>query len=231
MSDLTPGPTSGLIASMTNLTFDSLCPKYRSEILALAKRYTGNPDEAEDLVQDTMVRAFRHWDNFKQETDDVERDVKVWLKKIVTNVFYTQWQRDQKRAQATEDYAQEVDETSEEESPEIECLRRVMNKLRPMYKEVLELHYINGLTYQEMADKLGIKFVQAQKRLYRARQYIKMYYEHMGVTPSRPVVRATPLEASKSPEPDSDGIDRVVGGDDTKPLRRRKALPDALSSR
>ena len=166
-------------------SFDSLCPKYRNDILALAKRYTNNVDEAEDLTQDTFIRAYRHWDNFKQETGDVERDVKVWLKKILTNTFYTQWQREKKRAAATEEYAQEIDESPEEESPEIERLRRVMNKLRPMYKEVLELHYINGLTYQEIADKLGIKFVQAQKRLYRARQYIKMYYEHMGINPSR----------------------------------------------
>lgn len=196
-------------------SFESLCPKYRNEIFGLAKRYTGNLDTAEDLTQDTFVRAFRHWDNFKQETDDIERDVKVWLKRILTNCFYTSWQRDQKKHAAMEEYFAELDETPEEPSQEVERLRRVMGKLRPMYKEVLEKHYIEGLSYQEIADQLGIKFVQVQKRLYRARQYIKHYYDLMGVeVPSGTTKHSASLKAPKSPQTDTDGVDGIVGGDD-----------------
>jgi RNA polymerase sigma-70 factor (ECF subfamily) len=212
-------------------SFNVLCPKYRTDILALAKRYTGSPDQAEDLVQDTYVRAFRHWDNFKQETDDIERDVKVWLKKILTNVFYTSWQRDQKRNNAMDEYATELDEVSDEPSEEVERLQRVMNKLRPMYKEVLQLHYIEGLSYQQIADQLNIKFVQVQKRLYRARQYIKMFYEHMGVSVPGAVVDTAPIKAPKRVEPEPDSVDSVVRRDDTKTFASGESIPNAETTR
>jgi RNA polymerase sigma-70 factor (ECF subfamily) len=224
------------------VTFDT-CLKHRPELLSLAKRYAGSADAAEDLTQDTLVRAFRHWDNFKQETDDVDRDVKVWLKRILTNVFYTSYQRDQRRAQAHEEYTQELDETcTEHPSEEAERVKRVMGKLRPMYKEVLEKHYIEGHSYQQIADELGIKFVQVQKRLYRARQYIKTFYEQAGLNVSRnpkasvggvsrPTKDPAPLEPTESPQTDTDGVDRVVTRDNGKPLRRRKAVPNSLTTR
>lgn len=216
--------------------FEDLCPKYRPELTSLAKRYTGQAHTADDLVQDTFLKAYRHWGTFTQESDDIERDVFVWLKRILTNSYYTEWQRDQKRAQISEEYIAEFDETSDEcESEETLRVKKVMDKLRPMYREVLDLHYLQDKSYQEIADLLGIKFVQVQKRLYRARQYIKTFYEQAGLNRTRkPLtmrVNPTTLEAPETEQSEADTVDCVMTGDDTKPLRRRKARPDAEAAR
>lgn len=159
-------------------TFDELCPQHRPALLNLARRYTGQESAAEDLTQETLLKAYRHWSLFKQETTDLNKDVKAWLKRILTNTFYTEWARDQKRHQMQEDFALEFTELPEDvSSEEHDRLHKVMDKLRPMYREVLDLHYMQDKSYQEIADQLNIKFVQVQKRLYRARQYVKTYYE------------------------------------------------------
>ena len=166
------------------VSFEQLTPIFRNDLLSLAKRYTGQEQTAEDLVQETYLKAYRHWDSFKQETDDVSRDVKFWLKKILTNTFYTEYQRDQKRSQMHEDFGIEFTEVSETHDNEVhERLHKVMDKLKPQYKEILDLHYMQDKSYNEIAQVLNIKFVQVQKRLYRARQYVKSYYEQKGLNP------------------------------------------------
>lgn len=222
--------------------FEDYCPQYRSELFSLARRYTGQEHTADDLVQETFLKAYRHWESFKQETTDIQRDVKVWLKKILTNTFFTEWQRDQRRSQSIEEYGTELDTSSdgEAESEETLRIRKVMDKLKPMYREVLDLHYLQDKSYQEIADLLDIKFVQVQKRLYRARQYIKTFYEQAGLNRSRrPLtkgalgvgVNPATLEATETEQSEADCVDAIVTGDDTKPLRRRKTRPDALASR
>jgi RNA polymerase sigma-70 factor, ECF subfamily len=217
------------------LDFEDFCPIYRPELFSLAKRYTGQDHTADDLVQETLLKAYRHWDNFKQETTDIQKDVKAWLKKILTNTFYTEWQRDQRRSQTTEEYGLELDTSPSEDFESEETLRvkKVMDKLRPMYREVLDLHYLQDKSYQEIADLLGIKFVQVQKRLYRARQYIKTFYEQAGLNRRRLPMRVNPtaLEPTQTEQSEADTVDCVVTGNDTKPLRRRKARPDADAAR
>jgi RNA polymerase sigma-70 factor, ECF subfamily len=220
-------------------SFEDLCPQHRPELVSFARRYTGNEFTAEDLVQEVMLKAFRHWKTgFKQETSDLNNDVRLWLKKILTNTFYTEWHRDQRRAEAYEEYATELDEGSySEESDEEARVKRVMAKLRPMYQEVLELHYVQGKSYQEIADTLNIKFVQVQKRLYRARQYIKTFYEQAGLNVSRGPLRGTvrvnsaATEAPQGIKPEADTVNRVVRRDNVKPLRRTKSVPDTDTSR
>ena len=166
-------------------SFETICPAYRNDLLSMAKRYTGQEHTAEDLVQETYLKAFRHWDSFKQETDNVNRDVKVWLKKILTNTFFTEYQRDQKRSQMHEDYGTEFNEVTESDFEGSDRLHKVLDKLKPQYKEILDLHYMQDKSYNEIAELLNIKFVQVQKRLYRARQYVKTYYEQKGLNPCR----------------------------------------------
>src|SRR5262245_47112650 len=53
-----------------------------------AYRLTRNPRDAEDLVQDSLLRAFRFWDSFQQDSN-----CKAWLLRIVTNTFINEYQR------------------------------------------------------------------------------------------------------------------------------------------
>lgn len=203
--------------------FEEVCPQLRQELLPLAKRFTGQEHTAEDLVQETMLRAYSFWSQFTPTTEDVTRDAKVWLRRIMSNIFYTQYQKDQRRAQATDSYGAHL-ETEAQTGAEFDpaFLIEALAKLPEDYREIIERHYYRGETYNELAISLGMPFGQAQKKLWRARQALRKLL---------PAVHATTLVPTEAPQADPDRVQSVVRDNDTRPLRRRKARPDTLTTR
>lgn len=208
------------------MKFNDLCPQHRNDLLALAKRYTGQEHTAEDLVQEAMFRAYNFWAQFNQETDDINRDVRVWLRRILSNIFYSQYSKDQRRAQGFELYENQVDVDLQEDATnaDLDKVREVIGTLKPEYQEIIDLHYSSGLSYQELSDRLGIPFTKVQKRLWRARQIMKDRLLKAGF------VNTSAFKAPEAPQTDSDSIDGVVGGDDTITFLDGETTPDTLSA-
>lgn len=204
--------------------FQDLCPKHRQYLLTQARRYTGQDHTAEDLVQEAFVKAFLFWDQFAQESQDINQDVKRWLGRILSNTFYTQYQRDQRRSQAMDNYREnlDIDESSPEEYTD--AVQAAIAKLKPIYREVVELHYTQGQTYNDIAQILNIPFTKAQKRLWRARQLIKESLLQAGF------VDSSAFEAPQGVQAEAAGIDTIVGGDDSLTFDDTEATPDSLSS-
>lgn len=210
----------------TDNTYQKLCPQHRNDLLGVAKRLTGQEHTAEDLVQETMLRAYNFWTQFKQETPDVNKDVRAWLRRILNNIFYSQYAREQKRARSFDAYEKQIDmsEIVEDDSEDVDKVREVLTKLKPAYRELIERHYMQGQSYQEMADGLGIKFTQVQKRLWRARQIMKAELLKAGF------INTAPFEPTESVEPEADSIDGVMTGDDPGTFDLTEALPDASTT-
>src|SRR5215510_6181236 len=71
-----------------------------------AYRLTRNPRDAEDLVQDSLLRAFRFWDSFQQDSN-----CKAWLLRIVTNTFINEYQRRKRSREVLDAATAEQDAT------------------------------------------------------------------------------------------------------------------------
>ena len=84
----TPSSTFFSPAPRTEADFQKEVLPLRGDLLALALRYTRNRSDAEDLVQDTLTRAFSAWDRFEPGTN-----CKAWLFRILTNSFINGYRR------------------------------------------------------------------------------------------------------------------------------------------
>ncbi len=136
----------------------------------LARWLTGNPADAEDIVQDAYVRALAGADRFRGG------DQRAWLLSIVRNGCYSSHRRQRVR-QATD-----FDETVHGEdtvtpSPERRAIdretsRRVrlaVGRLTAEFREVIVLREFEGLSYKEIADVVGAPLGTVMSRLSRAR--------------------------------------------------------------
>jgi RNA polymerase sigma-70 factor (ECF subfamily) len=137
----------------------------------LARWLTRNEQDAEDVVQEAYLRAFRFFPGFRGG------DARAWLMKIVRNTCYT-WLRANRPLQD----ATEFDENlflpdSRTLNPEEVVLqndsstlvRKALEKLAPNYREVLVLRELEGMSYREIADITGMPVGTVMSSLSRAR--------------------------------------------------------------
>ena len=141
----------------------------------LARWLTRNDTDAEDVVQEAYLRAFRFFDGFRGG------NARAWLLKIVRNTCFT-WLR-QNRAQepATEFDEEFHSEESDSASPEKlmlqnadnQLVRQALEELPVEFRETLILRELDGLSYKEIADVTGISIGTVMSRLSRARQRLE----------------------------------------------------------
>lgn len=141
----------------------------------LARWLTRNGPDAEDLVQDSVVRALTFFDGFHG------MDGRAWLLAIVRNSFYTRFRKVQER-EHDEPFDEEVHgtglgapdpETQLETRLEIEALERILEELPAEFREVIVLREIEGLSYGEIAEIVRSPVGTVMSRLFRARGLIR----------------------------------------------------------
>lgn len=147
---------------------------------------TGNPADAEDLVQDTYLRAFRSIKQFKPGTN-----LRAWLFKIQTNSFINDYRKRVRRPRNTslddvEEYYlySHLVESGVQPSPSVsedEILAqiddadvfRALDELQDNYRQVVLLADVEGFAYREIAEILEIPVGTVMSRLHRARKRLK----------------------------------------------------------
>ena len=170
------------------MSTDSFEPDALSFLDALyrtALRMTRSEADAEDLVQETYIRAFRFRDQFTPGTN-----LKAWLFRILTNTFINQYRRKAARPQSTE--LDDVDESilyrhmrdvaPASESPDPETIV-IDNTVSSEVKEALEelpekfrttvLLDVEGFSYKEIAETLDIPIGTVMSRLHRGRKFLQ----------------------------------------------------------
>jgi RNA polymerase sigma-70 factor, ECF subfamily len=161
--------------------FERYILPHRRALFAQAQRLTGNAADAEDLVQETLVRAYTRRDQLTGgET------AAAWLYTMQRNLFINNYRKKVKGpmlSELTEESAKyaQAPRTTATESPEATVARQLENQallkaiagLPAMYREVLVLSDIEGLSYQEIANRVGQPVGTIRSRLARARQRIQ----------------------------------------------------------
>ncbi|MBI4420321.1 MAG: sigma-70 family RNA polymerase sigma factor [Gemmatimonadetes bacterium] len=165
-------------------------------VYRVALRLTGDVARAEDLVQDTMLKAFRSWHQYQSGTN-----VRAWLLTILRNTFINDYRRERHRGQTvdlSEAEAFSLFPEVQEQDPagrffdqilDDEVLR-AMDELPEEFREAVVLSDLEGLPYQEIAEITGVPVGTVKSRLFRARRALqRRLYEYaveMGYIKRRP---------------------------------------------
>lgn len=160
--------------------FERLALEQVDMIDRLARTLTRDAAEAEDLVQETFLRAIRAWDRF----DLRPHGIRPWLVRILHNVHATRATRSGRQPAAMDDAALESagprsDDGAIERWESREALARAMSELPPDLRTALELWAVDGFSYQEMADALSIPIGTVMSRLHRAKQQLREKYNRV----------------------------------------------------
>jgi RNA polymerase sigma-70 factor (ECF subfamily) len=149
-----------------------------------AYRLARNSEDAEDLVQETYLKAYRSFDQFTPGTN-----LKAWMFKILKNAFINEYRRRQ-TVPPESDFA-EIEENLEShlrpeaagqiKNPEQEALegaldedvQRALDELPPDYRMAVVLADLEGFSYKEIADILEIPVGTVMSRLYRGRKLLE----------------------------------------------------------
>ncbi len=140
-------------------------------VFRLAYRMCGDATQAEDLTQDTFIRAFDRLADFRGESA-----FGGWLHRVATSVILTALQR-RKRLQNVESLRDDlttVPNASKAEDPDLRrTLDRAVAKLDDSHRLVFVMHDMEGYTHQEIASAMGTPVGTAKARLSRARQKLR----------------------------------------------------------
>lgn len=165
--------------------FESEALPHLDTVYRVAVRLAGNETLAEDLAQDTMLRAYRSWHQYRPGTN-----VRAWLLTILRHTFINEYRKARRRGNtvdvtAIEPYTvfAELQDTDPEGSffskiVDDEVLRAI-DALPDEFRESLVLSDVEGLTYAEIAEVTDVPVGTVKSRLFRARQALqKQLYDY-----------------------------------------------------
>jgi RNA polymerase sigma-70 factor (ECF subfamily) len=175
--------TQGQAAEPNAWNFEAAAVPYIDALYNTALRMTRNPQDAEDLVQETYLKAYKYYDKFTEGTN-----FKAWLFRILKNTFINNYRkRQQEPPQNAFDEIEDVFESQvSAESGSIpnpeedvlenvldEDVQRALDALPDEYRMVVILADLEDFSYQEIADILEIPVGTVMSRLYRARRRLE----------------------------------------------------------
>ena len=159
--------------------FETLVLEYEKNVYNIALRMTGNSEDAADMTQEAFIKAYNSLQSFRGDSK-----FSVWLYRIVSNVcldFLRSRNRRPTVSLSVEDDDGEdaqLDVADESQSPELlldrkltrESVRRGLDSLPPDYRQILLLREIQGLSYDEISQALGLEVGTVKSRIFRARK-------------------------------------------------------------
>ncbi len=184
--------------------FNQLVLKYQSLAYNVAYRVMGQPDLAADATQDAFIKAYKALDRFRGQS------FKAWLLRIVTNTCYDMLRAAKRRSTDSLDDVlvspeHSVRLTDPGEGPDAHAERRelaqilqwALSQLPPEQRMVVVLSDVQGMSYDEIAQTMGISLGTVKSRLSRARGKLRVilqaHEEHL--PPRYRLKNATPMSS------------------------------------
>jgi RNA polymerase sigma-70 factor (ECF subfamily) len=166
----------------THRAFERACLPHQAEMYGIAMRICRDPDTAQDLVQETLLRAMCAWSSFQTGSN-----LRAWLFRILTNAFingYRKRRRHQRFAVERpgdaltalygrdQDFADDVEEALCEDEL-CDEVKTALGRLGPEYRDVVERADLRGEKYKDIADALEVPIGTVMSRLFRARRVLE----------------------------------------------------------
>lgn len=168
--------------------FGQLIDRHASAIVNLGYRMIGNRAEAEDLAQETFLAAYKALSTFRADSK-----FSTWLYRIAANKC-KDWLRVKRPGQGQ--YDLDADESldlyvAEDRTPEVllsqqqvaQELEQAIQRLPPLYREAFVLKHVEGLSYDEMEEILGVNGDTLKMRVYKGR--VQLSRELAALNPTR----------------------------------------------
>jgi RNA polymerase sigma-70 factor, ECF subfamily len=175
-------------------TFSDDATPYMASLYTAALRMTRNPADAEDLVQETYLKAYRAFGGFKEGTN-----LKAWLYKILTNTFINSYRSRKRRPEQTDlDEVEDLylyrrlgglEAVAASRSAEEEVLdhftdgdvKAAIEALPEQFRMAVLLADVEGFSYKEIAEILDIPIGTVMSRLHRGRKALQKVLHDLGV--------------------------------------------------
>jgi len=165
---------------MNQKEFSLAADVHASSLHSHAMHFTKDPDEAKDLVQDTLLKGIRFCHNFDNGTN-----IKGWLYVIMRNTFINNYRKNQKRNEnvTTEDEISSAHllksstRNSSESTFVMGDIQRALNSISPAYSIPFQ-RYFEGYKYHEIAEELNIPLGTVKTHIYQARVELKKYLKN-----------------------------------------------------
>ncbi len=165
--------------------FEEIALPHLDSLYGAAYRLTRNPRDAEDLVQDAVLRAYRFWHSFQKDSN-----CKAWLFRILTNTFINGYQKKKRsrevlsaavKEQAATDGVLVQEKSQASKSPEGILLDKTMSDdvshalaaLPADFRVAVVLCDVEGFSYKEIAEIMECPVGTVMSRLYRGRRLLK----------------------------------------------------------
>jgi RNA polymerase sigma-70 factor (ECF subfamily) len=164
--------------------FERDAMQYAGQLYSAALRMTRNPADAEDVVQETFLKAYRAYDTFKAGTN-----LKAWLYRILTNTYINRYRKSQRRPSEVELgelqdlylYRRLGEQSGARQSAEEEVLERFVDADVKQALESLPEHFrmpvlladVEGFSYKEIAEILDVPIGTVMSRLHRGRKALE----------------------------------------------------------
>lgn len=157
-----------------------LVHRWQAPVYRYVRRMMGTDEDARDVAQDTLVKMLRKIDQY-----DSHYAFSTWVFGIARNTAIDELRRRKRRS--WEEPGDVVDPSSSPaqevaESERAELLDGALQRLAPLYREVLVLYHFEHLKYAEIAQTLDIPIGTVMNRIFRARHKLRDIYEEMGGT-------------------------------------------------
>jgi RNA polymerase sigma-70 factor (ECF subfamily) len=159
----------------TDDSFDSAVARHSPALREAARRLTGSLDEADDLVQEAVLRAWTFWDRFEPGSN-----ARAWLHRILVNTFINAYRKQRRERelfrQAGEEARREATTSSVVRTAERDGLGdevgAALASLPSELRTVVELVDLGDLSYREVASELNCPIGTVMSRLHRARKQL-----------------------------------------------------------
>ena len=156
--------------------FGVLISRYQKKLLSYGKRFLSNSDNIEDVVQDVFIKTYQNIQSF-----DTSLKFSSWIYRIAHNTYVNALKKQSRYPVSLFDFDTFLSYTvvdnpieREREQKEIKVVvDKGLDKVSPVYREILVLYYIEDLSYKEISDILHIPIGTVGIRLKRAKEMLR----------------------------------------------------------